>query len=315
MGQHGGEQAPPAKSDSYHKSCEARKFRVPAKPMQLKPELRPPSDAVVGYPKDPPPAASEGPADPPVTIVSAFSNHAIFNNLLTPEHGTETDKVPFEWRGDPRLSLFSVYGLSSFCYTLTGIWLAWLLAHRPERKFWPLMHVEAGLWIWQGLISYMGDVVDLGIPSWSHPADRISVLLFGGCGCYYIFLNCRGDYGRLLLTCLRGVGMAAFYAFGRGSQACREAKLDAYRCWHTLWHTIFPFGMAAFYGSAFLLPEDACVCSVKPYPDVVTFAFPLAGLILYNCYGCPSLVADACRRAYRQLRAVRFRKTESRVLS
>ena len=93
--------------------------------MQLKPELRPPSDA----PKDPPPAASEGPADPPVTIVSAFSNHAIFNNLLTPEHGTETDKVPFEWRGDPRLSLFSVYGLSSFCYTLTGIWLAWLLAH------------------------------------------------------------------------------------------------------------------------------------------------------------------------------------------
>ena len=196
------------------------------------------------------------------------------------------DKVPFEWRGNPRLSRTSAYGLSSLCYSMTGVLLAWLLAHSPERKFWPLLHVEAGLWIWQGLISYQCDAVDIGIPSWSHPADRISALVFGGCCCYYAFLHCGGRYGRPLLTCLRGVGVVGFYAFERSSRACCEANLEAYRFWHSLWHTIFPVGMAAFYICAFLLPEDACLCAVKPVPDVVTFSFPLAGLVLYIVRTC-----------------------------
>ena len=86
--------------------------------------------------------------------------------------------MPPEWRGTPALSPLSVYGLSSFNYSLVGLLLASLLAWRPQRALYAGEYVEAALWIWQGLISYKCDAIDLAVESWSHPVDRVSATIF-----------------------------------------------------------------------------------------------------------------------------------------
>ena len=230
---------------------------------------------------------------------SDMESMAFCSNLLSLEHGSEIDKVPPEWRGNPQLSLTSVYGLSSFMFTVTGILLAVLLVHSPDRWFHPVQSVEAILWIWQGLISYKCDAIDLGVPSWSHPTDRISAIAFSLSCSYYAFIHCNGTYGRPLLTGLRGFAVIGMWCFVRSSRACRERDLAGYAFWHTSWHVWIPLAMMVFYLCAFLAPPRDCLCVVRPVPDWVTFSIPLAALAAQMCHShCRSFCAR-CGRAVR----------------
>ena len=119
------------------------------------------------------------------------------NYYLSLEHGSDTDRVPRAWRDDPRFGRLSLYGLSSLNYSLTGCLLLALLHLSSEQRI-TASRIEAAFWVWQGLISYQCDVVDIGIRSWSHPVDRISATIFTvQQAVKYIFLvRCSASRGR-----------------------------------------------------------------------------------------------------------------------
>ena len=69
-------------------------------------------------------------------------------------------------------------------------------------------------------------MVDIGIPSWSHPADRISATLFiFQQTCKYAFMRCGGEWGRALKAFMVLSWVSGLWAFKRSGLACRERKL------------------------------------------------------------------------------------------
>ena len=121
--------------------------------------------------------------------------------------------------------------------------------------------------VWQGFISFQCDVVDLGIPSWSHPADRISATLFiFQQSCKYAFMRCGGEWGRALKAFMVLSWISGLWAFKRSGLACRERKLREYRFWHVTWHIAFPVLQISFYLAQFLAPADAVRCRCLGLP-------------------------------------------------
>ena len=179
------------------------------------------------------------------------------------EHGSETDKVPEKWRYSPKFGAFSVYGLSSFAYSLVGFLLLGLQYARPERSLYAAEPFEPVLYIWQGLISYQCDCIDLGIRSWSHPTDRISATVFTALMVVkYCFARCRGPLGVPLYLSLFVMLVVGLMCFNRSCIACREANPDAYRKWHVAWHFAFPSTMMVFYSFQYLAPLESVACTM-----------------------------------------------------
>ena len=157
----------------------------------------------------------------------------------------------------------SMYGLSSLSYSVTGVVILLLLRLRPERSFYAFENAEACLWIWQGLISFKCDVLDLGIPSWSHPADRISATLFIlQQTLKFCFVSCEGSLGQPLLYAMYAALAAGGWCFHCSSVACRNHLLEAYRFWPIAWHFMIPSLMAMFHVAMYLLPVHAVHCTM-----------------------------------------------------
>ena len=123
--------------------------------------------------------------------------------------------------------------------------------------------VEGSAFIWQGLISFKCDVLDLGIRSWSHPADRISatLLMILIAARYILFVRCRAPLGMVMYTSLYIFIVFGLYCFNRSCIACRTKNLNEYRKWHVIWHCIYPGMMANFYLFQYLAPLEAMSCS------------------------------------------------------
>ena len=179
-------------------------------------------------------------------------------SLLSLEHGGDI-RVPPAWRSEPRLSRTSLYALSSLTYSCVGLLIFGLLSLRPGAALHPtLEHAEAALFVWQGLISYQCDAIDLGIPSWSHPVDRLSATAFTLllAAKHALFVRCAGEWGRLLHAAFWAVGAVGGVCFSRSCEACRAQRLEAYAFWHVAWHLAFPLAISGFYLAQFLATES-----------------------------------------------------------
>ena len=183
---------------------------------------------------------------------------------LSMEHGSATDKVPERWRSSPKLQPLSLYGLSSFNYSLAGLLLLVLVGLRPERSMHVSDLLEGSVMIWQGLISFKCDALDLGIRSWSHPTDRISatILTILLTARYVFFVRCAGPLGVTMYASLFVFLAVGLVCFNRSCIACREKNLDDYRKWHVSWHFTYPGMMVVFYLFQYLAPSDAISCSI-----------------------------------------------------
>ena len=181
---------------------------------------------------------------------------------LSLEHGSETDKVPAAWRRHPLMQPMTLYGTSSFTYSVAGVYLLTLLYMRPERAVYKAEYAEALLLIWQGAISFKCDVLDIGVRSWSHPVDRISATLFT-CqqALKYCFVRCTGSWGAVLYL-LFGVLALGIRCFSASCVACREKDVLAFRFWHVTWHYLFPSAMIVFYSMQYLAPLNAMHCTL-----------------------------------------------------
>lgn len=190
----------------------------------------------------------------------------VVQHFMSRSHGGDADPVPPKWRDASILRPASVYGLSSFNYSLSGLLLVGLLSAHPGRALHSGEHVEAALLIWQGLISYRCDAIDLCVDSWSHPADRICATVFT---LYYVVkhlsMTCEGSLSMTICAfvwAMLGVGL---FAFSRSCRACHEENLRAYAFWHTAWHVVFPATLAVFHLAQYCAPQDALQCYLSPW--------------------------------------------------
>lgn len=161
------------------------------------------------------------------------------------EHGTRHNFVPKHWSQSARQHpLWLVYAASPFCFSAVGVYLLCALAARPERRLYDGEHLEGCMWIVAGLVSWACDVRDLGVPSLSHPVDRVSATGFtafqlGKHAAYTL----HGAYAGLpgWLCALFCVGLwFGFRCFQLSVLAVNERRLGGFLGWHSGWHVVWP---------------------------------------------------------------------------
>lgn len=171
------------------------------------------------------------------------------------EHGSKHCKVPSAWRAQHRLH--SVYSLSSFMFCVTGMFMMALLHAYPWNSLYHLHMCEGIYWMWTGFISFACDAVDLGIPSWSHPIDRLSATLFVLYNVvqYLVFLG----LGSLPIAAaiLFPVGLSSsLWFFWLGSKAVHRKEMKAYFYWHTAWHYTLSIAFIVYFTLVFFAGDN-----------------------------------------------------------
>jgi len=168
----------------------------------------------------------------------------IKEHFTNKEHGGKSNSVPSEWSKYKNLT--SVYSLSSLSYCVVGILFFCCI---PEQyRLYKYEIYEGFFWIWQGLISFQCDAVDLGIISISHPIDRISATVFVLWGASkFILLSIKGMLS-WKTTIIFPIGITiGLYFFYKSNISCIKKKDKDYFYWHTLWHFSFPAAAFLFY--------------------------------------------------------------------
>jgi hypothetical protein len=184
-------------------------------------------------------------------------------HFLSLEHGGDRDPVPAKWRHAPQLQPWTWYGLSSLFYSIAGLMLVSLLVLYPERAQ-AGDHAVSTLLVWQGLISFKCDALDLCVRSWSHPAYRISACAFIlGMLAKPMTVFCCGRAGMALLCVIFCIVLGGFYAFHRSCRACHDLDLPVYARWHTRWHLAFPCALAMVWFVQYGLVLDRGHCQVE----------------------------------------------------
>ena len=173
--------------------------------------------------------------------VAAF----LFAFFTDREHGGTNAPVPAHWR---HLKTFwSVYAWSSFAYSVTGVVYLLLLRRYPEKALYTSeILIEPALWIWQGVISFVCDFVDLGRLSWSHPADRFCACLFISSQVVKFFYFFRACSWPCLLIFPPALG-GSLWIFGRSCLACTRRDAASYFFWHSAWHFALPSAGLLYY--------------------------------------------------------------------
>ena len=106
--------------------------------------------------------------------------------------------------------------------------------------------IEPALWIWQGVISFVCDFVDLGRLSWSHPADRFCACLFISSQVVKFFYFFRACSWPCLLIFPPALG-GSLWIFGRSCLACTRRDAASYFFWHSAWHFALPSAGLLYY--------------------------------------------------------------------
>ena len=151
------------------------------------------------------------------------------------EHGSRSCKVPHAWRRHRPLS--SVYALSSFNFCLVGIFLLWFTG--KLRTFYLHQYLEGYIWIWQGVISFVCDAVDLGVPSWSHPIDRLSATLFISYNIATHLINIEQISWAVSVFFFTALALS-LWTFKLSGDAVLKNEMEGYFFWHTVWHFALP---------------------------------------------------------------------------
>ena len=121
--------------------------------------------------------------------------------------------------------------------------------------------MEAFIWIWQGIISYLSDAYYLGKVSIFHRIDRYSsivvtyllvrkyVTISGILCCYERYnLICYNDNSHELLKYEVILGLSySFICFYKSIHSIKLFNKDSFYIYHTLWHTGFPLTSVGFH--------------------------------------------------------------------
>ena len=168
----------------------------------------------------------------------------LYRHFTDLEHGAACT-VPRAWRS--QVSLCSAYALSSLHFSVAGFVMMYAFARRPDRLLYPGEQHEAWLWVWQGLVSFQCDAVDLGIPSWSHPVDRLSatLVILHQCAKHYAAMW-RGEYSGVEAGVLNAGMAAGLLCYRRSCDAVHSKSLRGYLFWHAAWHLVLPTMMIVF---------------------------------------------------------------------
>lgn len=173
------------------------------------------------------------------------------------EHGTVHNLVPKGWRSAARRHpWWRVYAASSFAYSAAGLVLLAGLVRTPGRAVYAGEWLEGLAWIWQGCASYTCDVVDFGVPSASHPIDRVSAVLLIAqqLGKHAYFGHAwRGTLGSPLTLCLAALVLCGGIAWRMACDACARRDLAGYLAAHAAWHLVWPAGAVLFFTCRFWL--------------------------------------------------------------
>jgi len=181
------------------------------------------------------------------SLCAAFKRRlcAIADHFLDLDHGTRHCRVPAAWR--QHVHRLSLYALSSFFYAVVGAVLLLGLCLHPERTLYAGEWVEMLLWFWQAGASYWCDVIDLGIPSISHPIDRFSAVVFTVQQCVkYGLVRCKGPLAHWLALSMSSGFILGLYCFHRSGVAVKKCEMQHYLRWHTLWHLSLPLNALSF---------------------------------------------------------------------
>lgn len=161
-------------------------------------------------------------------------------------------------------SLVSIYSLSSLLYCFNGFIIIYL--HYCIPKYFEL--IEAFIWIWQGIISYMSDGYYLGKVSIFHQIDRYSSIIVTylllrkyltisgilccyekyNLICYNNILICNNNSLKQLLKCELIIGLSySFICFYKSINSINKCNKELFFKYHTLWHTGFPLTSLGFH--------------------------------------------------------------------
>ena len=165
---------------------------------------------------------------------------ALADYFLDREHGSKRNQVPEKWR--QYRTLWSVYPWSSFMFSLVGLNLFYLLERYPDKQLYAAEKaIEVPFFIWQGVASFLCDYVDLGVPSWSHPADRISATGFTIFQVVKFLVVLPTGVWPLPAVLVFPPGLACgLFAFRKSWTAVDRHDAEAFFWWHAAWHFAFP---------------------------------------------------------------------------
>ena len=192
--------------------------------------------------------ATDSVALPQITIASVIALAITF--FTDREHGGTLNPVPAQWR--QRKTIYSVYAWSSFAYSATGVVYLLLLHRHPKKALYSNeILIEPALWIWQGVISFVCDFVDLGVLSWSHPADRLCACVFIASQVvkFFLFVHVLPWSCMLLFPPALGVSL---WTFGKSCLAVTRRDAASFFFWHSVWHFALPLTGLLFYALRFL---------------------------------------------------------------
>ena len=169
--------------------------------------------------------------------------------LTDREHGSKHNQVPGQWRHGRQL--WSVYAWSSWAYAVTGVTYLFLLHRYPSKALHAGESIDALLWMWQGVVSFWCDFIDLGVPSWSHPIDRISANAFILSQLIKFFIFVREVPWSCNLLFPPAL-TASLWTFRMSVLAVARKDAPAFFFWHTVWHFALPLAGVMFYVLRFI---------------------------------------------------------------
>ena len=124
-----------------------------------------------------------------------------------------------------KINKISLYSLSSFSYTLTGlIMLKLKLKNKYYQNFFPYFMII------QGFISYSADVIYFNKYNIIHDIDK-AFATYNFILCCFIYKLKKEDFIFLLLS---------IYCFKKGNYYFLNKNYKKYKLYHILWHFILP---------------------------------------------------------------------------
>ena len=171
-------------------------------------------------------------------------DHMFFCKLFAPLLDTNS-LSPDEWRNngllEPRNLFFTIYGVSSFSYTIIGFLMAFVFPHtfsiEPEIPISPVL--EGTGMIIQSFMTLMADVLMMHKKrSYFHSADRIVATVNTGLIASNMIFVSWGE--RILYMVVVPLGSMILIESRRARD---NNNFKGYLRWHTMWHSIYPFAL------------------------------------------------------------------------
>ena len=183
-------------------------------------------------------------------------------HMVTYGAWSRKSSLPPPWRKHLAIPL-SVYGLSSFTYTIVGLHALALWTACPSAiPEWPqsIAVIEACLVTLQGLWSFCSDVLNAARDSSFHIVDRVSAVSLLGLQFVKLGGFMRNMPTEHLMWMWSGL-IVAIVCKLRGYRAILDGSRESFRFWHIVWHFSLPLAAGLLHSSRW---RAAGACEIMP---------------------------------------------------